>query len=389
VKITVVLGPFSHLPPTGTGAVEKRWLAMARYLAEREHSVLLLAKRGPAKLGLPQEKGGNLQFTPIPGFAPASGLMQHMIKDLIYSIRAVRSIPKNTEILVTNTFWLPLLAGWFSKHKVYVDVSRFPKGQMALYKGAARLRVPSRALAEAVHRQSPEMARRVRIIPNPLPFPLPELKATEREKMILFVGRLHPEKGIDLLIRSFLKCVQKQHPAWKLCLVGPWDKKHGGGGETYYQHLRGLARGAEENIEFAGRVVSHQSLAQFYSRAGIFAYPSLAERGESFGLAPLEAMSYGLPVVVSNLDCFADFITHGQNGLVFDHRAKDAERSLGEVLEKCLGSAELRSNLGNAAARKAGEFELEKVAGMFLEDFHQLVNSGTACQARGEGAGVA
>src|SRR5437868_7628952 len=60
-------------------------------------------------------------------------------------------------------------------------------------------------------------------------------------------------------------------------------------------------------------------------RHTLFPYTTLFR---SFGLAPLEAMADGCAVLVSNLDCFHDFIRDGETGFIFDHRTKSDGDSL-------------------------------------------------------------
>jgi len=73
-------------------------------------------------------------------------------------------------------------------------------------------------------------------------------------------------------------------------------------------------------IKFIEPMFDIRSLAKEYVKTTIFIYPSIAEKGEAFGLAPLEAMSYGCIPVVSDLNCFKDFIKNKKNGLVFNHK---------------------------------------------------------------------
>lgn len=373
MKITIILGPFYFTPPKGTGAVEKRWMALAESLAAWGHSVVVLSRQAPVQPKPSKER--NIRLLGIAGFEPSTGHVGRLLKDFIYSFRAIRKVPRDSDIVVTNTFWLPILAGYFCRTKVYVDVSRFPKGQLRFYKNAARLRVPSNAMAKAIFRQAPHLQNRVRVIPNPLPFPVPPPNTNEREKVILYLGRLHPEKGVELLILAFKKLAQRGFGNWRLCLVGPWETQYGGGGAAFYGRLQKAAKGSEGQIEWGGRAATPEALTSHYRRAGLFVYPSLAERGESFGLAPLEAMSHGTPVLVSKLECFSDFISHDQTGFAFDHRADDPEQALVNSMVRCLESESLRLRVGEAAAVQARAFDLASVTCSFLEDFESLVEN--------------
>ena len=75
---------------------------------------------------------------------------------------------------------------------------------MKLYKKASRFQVPSHAVAKAVIREIPNRENLVSVLPYPLGWSVPESKpAHERPKLILYAGRLHPEKGVLELIEAF------------------------------------------------------------------------------------------------------------------------------------------------------------------------------------------
>src|SRR5207302_8451021 len=120
---------------------------------------------------------------------------------------------------------------------------------------------------------------------------------------------------------------------WKLMIVGPTEKKHGGGGDSYFATLKRAAEPAHDRIIFRGPVFDPIALSRELRSARLFVYPSLAEKGESFGLAPLEAMAHRCAVVVSNLDCFYYFIREGETGFVFDHRSANPANAIGGKIE--------------------------------------------------------
>ena len=100
----------------------------------------------------------------------------------------------------------------------------------------------------------------------------------------------------------------------------------------------------------------------------------MAERGETFGLAPLEAMAHGCPALVSALECFEDFIDDGKNGFVFNHRLPSAGDSLAARLKEILTRPELLATAGMNAYDTAKKFSIEKVARAYLEDFQSLLS---------------
>ena len=128
-------------------------------------------------------------------------------------------------------------------------------------------------------------------------------------------------------------------------------------------------------MEFAGPVFKIDELDRHYLDASLFVYPSVAERGESFGLAPLEAMARGCPVLVSGLECFLDFIKPGVNGLVFDHRVNDPAEGLRKELGRILSSPGQLPAMGLRAWESAAAYEVSRVAQMYLDDFNSLIKA--------------
>ena len=261
---------------------------------------------------------------------------------MLYSRRVKRILP-DADILVTNTFWLPVIAKNLRKGHRYVHVGRFPKGQMWLYRSAARLHAPSVAIAEAISREAPNLASNVRSIPYPLPWkPLAESEVTcDRDSIILYVGRIAPEKGLDALVQAYVALPEKLREKWKLRIIGPAEVSRGGGGRSYLGRLRERTAAVASRVEFPGSLFDEKQLRSELMRAGLFVYPSLAERGETFGLAPLEAMSCGCPALVSSLDCFTDFIEDGVDGFRFDHNKGNSGDSLHLKLKPLLEQPEL------------------------------------------------
>lgn len=374
MKITIVLGAFLPVPPTMGGAVEKIWYVLAREFGRRGHQVTIVSRKMPDQ---PQDENRDgVRYLRVPGFNTPRSLIWLKFLDLIYSWRVMSILPV-ADILVTNTSSLPLLVHDRTRGKIYVHVGRYPKGQMRFYRRASRLQSPSNAVARAIAAEAPHLASKVSVVPYPAP------KSTlsapppigRREKLILYVGRVHPEKGVHILIDAFLRGTRAALADWKLMIVGPTETKFGGGGEEYLAELRRSAAEAGEGVRFVGSIFDPTALEQTFRSARIFAYPSLAERGESFGLAPLEAMTHGCAVVVSSLDCFGDFIRDGETGFIFDHRLGDPVASLGEKLETLAVDEAVLARVAEAGCRKSEEYSLSRVADRFIADFSSLIQT--------------
>ena len=375
MRITVVLGAFFPVPPVMGGAVEKAWWMLAQEFAARGHEVLVVSRAIPQ---FPREevlKG--VRHLRVAGFNTPKSLLWLKFLDFVYSVRAKRVLPR-ADVLVTNTFWLPILLPNSNGGRVYVHVARYPKGQMRFYREVARLQAPSSAVARAIAAEAPRLKKRITTIPYPAPPPTTDFAPSPieaRAKTILFLGRVHPEKGVHVLVESFVTHASTVFADWKLMVVGPVEEKAGGGGASYLNRLQESAARARDQVEFTGPIFDTVKLEQTFRRARLFVYPSLAERGESFGLAPLEAMTHGCAVLVSDLECFRDFVDDGRTGFIFNHRAATVSDALAKKMTQIIGDDAALTAVAAAGQTCAASYSLPRVADQFLSDFMSLIRN--------------
>jgi len=367
MRITIVLGPFLPVPPILGGAVEKAHLLLAGAYRAAGHNVTIVSRK--YKNSPDEEYIDGIRHVRIASSDRSASLAVNLVHDFFYALRVSSSLP-SSDITITNSFFLPLLLRRHTAGKIYVHVARFPKHQMWLYARADRLQALSRAVADAIVRQAPTLARKVVTIGYPVPdryfCPIP-IRA--RGKIVLFVGRVAREKGVHLLLKSFAS-LHAKFPNWKLRIVGPHDVSQGGDGDAYLNELNRLARPLGPACEFAGPIFDERELVKEYQDASIFAYPSLAEKGEAFGLAPLEAMAAGCAVIVSSLDCFVEYVVDGTNAIVFDK----TENALSRALAGLIANPQLASKIATNGNATAGDFRTGKIAAKLLDDFDQLVD---------------
>ena len=365
------MGAFLPVPPLMGGAVEKVWLALGQEFARAGHDVVQISRAVPQLPAAETIEG--VRHIRVPGFDAPASMLWLKVLDLFYSLRAVRAIPAS-DIILTNTFWLPILLTRGKRGSVYVHVARFPKGQMRFYKHAARLQTPSRPVADAVIAELPSMRDKVKVVPNPRPTAHAHATPsfTDRDRTLLYVGRLHPEKGLHLLIEAFAHLPAETLLGWKVVIIGPWESRFGGGGEVYRAELQRAAARLDA-VEFRGAIFDAAALEREFRSAALFVYPSLAERGETFGLAPLEAMTHGCPALVSDLGCFHDFIADRQTGFIFNHRAANPVTELQTKLSSLLADRSGLAVVGEAGYRKSEEYTAAKVARQFLDDFEAVI----------------
>ncbi|MBE9067871.1 glycosyltransferase family 4 protein, partial [Leptolyngbya cf. ectocarpi LEGE 11479] len=352
--------------------VERRWQGVAEVLASRGHRVEILCR---AYQGQPANEVINgVRYTRRYSFSQSKLIVANLLKDFFYASLLLSKIP-NTDVLVINDFWLPYLSSFIpnKKFKVIANVARYPKGQLFLYAKVDKIIVPSEAMKKAIASENLALINRTVVVPNPINTSKFQFQSTAQnkdgEQIILYVGRIHPEKGIHLLIKAFAGISQKI-PSAKLHIVGPHLESQGGGGLQYLNSLKEDAR--RINVNFLGPIFDIDQLAQQYQNATVFCYPSVAEKGESFGVAPLEAMSTGLVPIVSNLDCFKSFIKEGSNGYSFDHRCNSSVENLEDKLLKVLSQPEIAQEISKNAIKTALKFSYERVARKYEGIFSEL-----------------
>lgn len=369
------------------GAVEKMWFRLGQEFAASGHRVTHVSRTFK---GLPRDETiGGVLHRRVGGYSTPRSLVLLKALDLLFTLRATAEVPRNSDIVVTNTFWSPVVMPNALKARLYVDVQRVPKGQFRRYNRRSTFRASSRSIQEKLFSELPkDRHHQVTYVPNPLPFsPPPYTDLTRKKPVILYCGRVHPEKGIDLLIRAW----NQMDDEGQLVIVGPWDVSQGGGGERFKDGLMRLS--TRRNVTFLGPIFDEGALGEQYRDAAIFCYPSVAEMGEAAPLAPREAMAWGCVPVVSGLECFQDFIHHDSNGLVFNHRGQDPVGELTVALKR-LFDTETRNKLAHGAQLIRETHSPRAIANLFLEDFSRIIRGRTeasigAGQDPGEGSMVA
>jgi glycosyltransferase involved in cell wall biosynthesis len=157
-------------------------------------------------------------------------------------------------------------------------------------------------------------------------------------KIVLSVGRLVPYKGFDVLIQAAQQLVKDS----VVVIVG--------GGPLQQELQQAITRGrGEDRVVLTGRL-SDAALHALFERAALYCLPS-TYRAEAFGVVLLEAMTYGLPIVSSNIPgSGVPWVNqHGLSGL--NVPIGDA-KALANACNQILGSKELRSRLSKGARQR-------------------------------------
>lgn len=128
------------------------------------------------------------------------------------------------------------------------------------------------------------------------------------EKIVLFVGRAVPYKGLEYLVRALARIRNEMNEEFHLLLVGEGEGRSITDQSGYYQSIQRLVNEGSLKgcVHFLGRVESYQ-LPMYYSLADVVVLPSVM-RGEAFGSVLLEALACGTPVVASSISGVKDVL---------------------------------------------------------------------------------
>jgi glycosyltransferase involved in cell wall biosynthesis len=407
MKITIATGPIFPVPAVRGGAVQRLWEGLAREFAKRGHEVTIFAREFPGQAT--EETVDGIRYVRRGGYAQSTSIKRDLVQCLLYALKTARHVPPG-DVVVTNDFWMPAVLPWLkpSVGNVIPCLQRFPKNQGRLYNKCAALAAVSRAVADAVKAQSPAVAGKVVVVPNAIDEEFLKRRVEHgagsmekgaggaRPVRILYVGRIHPEKGLMLLANALRLLAARgeetkrpraessrqrevqpradQETDWECVLVGQVTQGEGGGGEAFAEELKLQVEGLP--VRFEAPVYDPAALAKIYDQADVFVYPSVAETGESFGIAPLEAMARGVVPVVSDLAVFREYLEPGVNGMVFDHSSGEAAENLGVVMRALIGDADRRKQMAVAARKTAGGFSTEVIAERYLKLFAETLQSG-------------
>jgi glycosyltransferase involved in cell wall biosynthesis len=181
-------------------------------------------------------------------------------------------------------------------------------------------------------------------------------------KLAIYTGRLSPEKGIRELMRGIAEAAE-HHPDCMLVLVGDGPMR---------AELETLAREidpAGSRFYFAGRAPLSE-IPCWLGAADVFA---LTSPNEGFSCSLVEAMSVGLPSVVSDIDANVQLVTNDVHGLAVPWNQPSA---IGVALSRLFANPASRGQLGAAARKRAVEnYSIEKVVARYEVLFGHVLNS--------------
>jgi glycosyltransferase involved in cell wall biosynthesis len=180
------------------------------------------------------------------------------------------------------------------------------------------------------------------------------------QNVVLYLSRLDPVKGLDVLLPAFQR-VQQRLPDTILVLAGNGEESFVQGLHTHAERL-----GIASRIIWTGFLSGDQK-REAYAAATVYVLPSYSE---NFGVAAVEAIASGLPVILSEGVGIAADVEAAGAGLV----VPSSVDALAESMERCLTDAHLRRQLGTNARQLArAQFSTQSTGPQLVQLYEQIL----------------
>jgi glycosyltransferase involved in cell wall biosynthesis len=203
----------------------------------------------------------------------------------------------------------------------------------------------------------------VAVIPNGIDLPATLNPGSSGPRTLLFLGRIHPIKGLDLLLGAW-RAVQDRHPDWVLKLVGPDS-------DGYLGQLKvSVERLGAKRVDFRGEVKGDEKWAA-YRAADLFVLPS---HSENFGVSVAEALASGLPAVVSKGAPWSGLEANGAGWWV-DTSVEGLSRAFDHSMSLPVYALQDMGRRGRAWMER--QFSWERIASQMAETYRWMLGEGT------------
>lgn len=256
--------------------------------------------------------------------------------------------------------WLWLRQGWIvrTKKEIYWKLFAYPA-----FRSASVIHSITPLEQQHLHALFPD--NRIEVIPNAIDldaYPDAGSSQQERERLILFVGRIEPKKGLDILLNAFATAHVSSD--WRVAIIGPvWS----------YEYQAELAKIVDENglsdrISFLGPVFGDEK-HYWMRKAWLLAVPS---HSEVVGLVNLEAAAYYVPSITTHQTGLDDWTRGG--GLLIQ---PDVEQMRVALEQACAWSDSERDERGRASRRLVSErYSWDAVLPQWISLYESLVVRG-------------
>jgi phosphatidyl-myo-inositol alpha-mannosyltransferase len=337
------------------GGVQVHVRELASRLAARGHETIVLAPAGERVrddlvrvVGRPVRIPYGGKVAPI-CFSRASWrrirrTLEVFEPDVVHAHEPFSPSTSMMSVLATDA---PVVATFHAYH----DRSRLLEAAAPLLRSVARRIDAAVAVSRAAGRfVAPVVPGGVEIVPNGVDVerfaqPGPPAAGLPDGKILLWVGRLDPQKGFPIMVRAFGR-LATEYPDLSLVVAGDGRDRHAADMLTEDARARVLMLGSVPNVE----------LPAYLAAADVFASPATGH--ESFGLVLVEALAAGVPVVATDIPGYREVIRDGVDGLLVP--PSDAA-ALASAIRRVLVEPDLASALAHTGRARAREFSWDVV----------------------------
>jgi len=215
-----------------------------------------------------------------------------------------------------------------------------------------------------------EVKSHIEVIPNGVdlqkfrdakPFPRAQFGFSDEDILLVYAGRIAPEKNLSFLLQSFAGIAQML-PNLYLLIVGGGKRQF----EEEFQHLiRELGMG---NRVHSTGMIAYGDIPSYLAMGDIFVTTSVSE---TFGMTTVEAMSVGLPIMGIDAAGTSDLVEDGKTGLL---STEDLAAFTAKLTYLCL-HPELRKEMGLAACKASEQYDIERTTKILLGHYTRLTQN--------------
>ena len=301
-------------------------------------------------------------------------------------VRSLAAVSRSCDVLHNHSLWsFPNMAAGIAVGNRQARLVTSPRGTLA---PAARARSrmkkqifkplqwPAISRAQLLHATSEMEYADIReyglrhpiaVIPNGIDIPeLPENQGREQpnsdRQRLLFLGRLHPIKGVELLLEAW-QALQNALPNWDLTIAGKGDA-------AYVASLHAhAARLKLQRVQFTGPVYGGAK-RRLYLTSDLFVLPTFTE---NFGMAIAEAQAHALPVITTKGAPWGGLVSH-QSGWWVDRTHDDLVVALSEAMNQ--NSIDLVQMGQRGRQWMQRDFDWAAIAQQMVQAYHWLLEGG-------------
>ena len=184
------------------------------------------------------------------------------------------------------------------------------------------------------------------------------IKQNGSDGSIAYVGRLVPQKSVDMLIRAYAALPDNIRKKHELKIIGEGSER---------SKLESLAKSLGVQVNFTGKIERHEDVLKELKKSSLFVLPS---RRESFGITILEAMCSGVPVISTATEGPADHVKNGETGFLIAN-----EKEMSARMEEILTNNSLQKSLSKNGKEYAQLHDWEKITKNVAEVYRKVYES--------------